>query len=142
MWPGSALLQPSPWRGQASAQAQIGGRVGSPPYLCFPTLLSTGVGMLCSSVTKSQIAVIFLAMIATLLPAAQLCGLTNPVPNDGSLASIIGNVYPTTYMLLISRGVFNKGLFVADLLTPTLILVAEIAVISGLGILLQRKQER
>ena len=45
-------------------------------------------------------------------------------------------------MLLISRGVFNKGLFAADLLGPTLILVAEIAVISGLGILLQRKQER
>ncbi|MBO5763437.1 MAG: ribosome-associated ATPase/putative transporter RbbA, partial [Lentisphaeria bacterium] len=78
-------------------------------------ILSTGVGMLCSSVTRSQIAVIFLAMIATLLPAAQLCGLTNPVPNDGSLASIIGNIYPTTYMLLISRGVFNKGLFAADL---------------------------
>ena len=57
-------------------------------------------------------------MIATLLPAAQLCGLTNPVPNDGSLASIIGNIYPTTYMLLISRGVFNKGLWFADLVVP------------------------
>ena len=105
-------------------------------------ILSTGMGMLCSSVTRSQIAVVFLAMIATLLPASQLCGLTNPVPDDGSLASIIGNIYPTTYMLLISRGVFNKGLWAADLIGPTVILVAEIAIISGLGIILQRKQER
>ena len=105
-------------------------------------ILSTGMGMLCSSVTRSQIAVVFLAMIVTLLPASQLCGLTNPVPDDGSLASIIGNIYPTTYMLLISRGVFNKGLWAADLIGPTVILVAEIAIISGLGIILQRKQER
>ena len=105
-------------------------------------ILSTGMGMLCSSVTRSQIAVVFLAMIVTLLPASQLCGLTNPVPDDGSLASVIGNIYPTTYMLLISRGVFNKGLWAADLIGPTVILVAEIAIISGLGIILQRKQER
>ena len=119
---------------------------GSLPLLLVTLLiyciLSTGMGMLCSSVTKSQIAVIFLAMISTLLPASQLCGLTDPVPNDGSIASLIGNIYPTTYMLLISRGVFNKGLWVADLWGPSLILLAEIAVISGLGILLQRKQER
>lgn len=119
---------------------------GSLPLLLCTLLvyciLSTGMGMLCSSVTRSQIAVIFLAMIATLLPASQLCGLTNPVPNDGSIASVIGNIYPTTYMLLISRGVFNKGLWVADLIGPSLILAAEIVVVSGLGILLQRKQER
>ena len=105
-------------------------------------ILSTGMGLLCSSVTRSQIAVIFLTLIATMLPASQLCGLTNPVPNDGSLSSIVGHIYPTTYMLLISRGVFNKGLHFADMTIPLLILTAEIAVISGLGILSQRKQER
>ena len=105
-------------------------------------ILSTGMGLLCSSVTRSQIAVIFLTLIATMLPASQLCGLTNPVPDDGSLSSIVGNIYPTTYMLLISRGVFNKGLYFADMAVPVLILTAEIAVICGLGILSQRKQER
>ena len=65
MWPGSALLQPSPWRGQASAQAQIGGRVGSPPYLCFPTLLSTGVGM-----TRNPLPTLVLPALHWLLGAA------------------------------------------------------------------------
>jgi len=104
-------------------------------------ILSTGMGMLCSSVTKSQIAVIFLTMLATTLPASQLCGLTNPVPNDGSVGSLIGHVFPTTYMLLISRGVFNKGLGFAELPGPFFILAAEIIFICGIGIVLQRKQE-
>ncbi len=105
-------------------------------------VISTGCGMLCSSVTKSQIAVIFLSMIATMLPASQLCGLSKPVVNDGSIAAIIGQIYPTTHMLLISRGVFNKGLHLADLMTPTGILLLEIVIVCGFGILLQRKQER
>ncbi|MGI5922752.1 MAG: ribosome-associated ATPase/putative transporter RbbA [Lentisphaeria bacterium] len=105
-------------------------------------ILSTGLGMLCSSVTRSQIAVIFLTLVATMMPAVQLCGLTDPVPNDGSLSSVIGNIYPTTHMLLISRGVFNKGLHFVDMRVPVLILAAEIVVICGLGILTQRKQER
>jgi ribosome-dependent ATPase len=81
-------------------------------------------------------------LIATMMPAVQLCGLTDPVPNDGSLSSIVGNIYPTTHMLLISRGVFNKGLHFADMRIPVLILTVEIVAICGLGILLQRKQER
>ncbi|NMA19100.1 MAG: hypothetical protein GX927_00850, partial [Lentisphaerae bacterium] len=48
----------------------------------------------------------------------------------------------TTHMLLISRGVFNKGLHFADMRIPVLILTVEIVAICGLGILLQRKQER
>ncbi|MCQ2352681.1 MAG: ribosome-associated ATPase/putative transporter RbbA [Victivallaceae bacterium] len=105
-------------------------------------ILSTGLGLLCSSVTKSQIAVIFLAMVATLMPATQMCGLTHPVPDDGSLTALIGAIYPTTHMLLISRGVFNKGLYLIDLWRPLLVLVAEIAVIGTIGVLLLRKQEK
>ena len=104
-------------------------------------ILSTGLGLLCSSVTRSQIAVIFLAMIATILPAVQLCGLINPVSNDLTADGIVGHIYPTTYMLLISRGVFNKGLYFSELYPYLLVMVAEIFVICGIGIMLQKKQE-
>ena len=67
--------------------------------------------------------------------------MINPVSNELNYEGIVGHIYPTTYMLLISRGVFNKGLFWGDLYGPFLILVAEIAVIDGIGILLQKKQE-
>ena len=104
-------------------------------------ILSTGIGMLCSSVTRSQIAVIFLAMVITILPSVQLCGMINPVSNDLNFEGIVGHIYPTTYMLLISRGIFNKGLDFTELYGYLLVMTAEIFVICGIGIMLQKKQE-
>ena len=108
--------------------------------ICY-CAISTGIGLLASSVTRSQIAVIFLTMIGTLLPAVQLCGLTNPVDTQEGMARVIGEIYPTTYMLLISRGVFNKALGFADLYQPILVLLIMIPIIITLGVLFQKKQE-
>ena len=99
------------------------------------------MGLLASSVTRSQIAVIFLTMIGTMLPAVQLCGMTNPVDTQEGLARVIGEIYPTTHMLLISRGIFNKALNFADLKQPIIALLITIPVILGLGVLFQKKQE-
>lgn len=104
-------------------------------------IVSTGFGLLASSVTRSQIAVIFLTMLGTMLPAVQLCGLTNPVETQQGPALIIGKIYPTTHMLLISRGVFNKALGFADLHHEFMILVITVPIILGLGILCLKKQE-
>lgn len=92
--------------------------------------------------TRSQIAVIFLAMLGTLIPSVQLCGMTTPVETQEGIARIIGSIYPTTYMLLISRGVFNKALDFADLYHQIMILAVMIPVILGAGVLLQKKQEK
>lgn len=104
-------------------------------------IVSTGMGLLASSVTKSQIAVIFLTMIATLMPAQQFCGLMNPVNTQQGLARIIGEIYPTSHALLICRGIFNKALSFNDLIKPMLSLVITIPVVLSIGILLQKKQE-
>lgn len=104
-------------------------------------IISTGMGLLASSVTKSQIAVIFLTMTGTMLPAVSLCGMINPVETQSGMAYFIGKIYPTTYMLLISRGVFNKALTFTDLFHPILYLVITIPIVLGTGILLQKKQE-
>ena len=104
-------------------------------------VIATGMGLLASSITKSQIAVIFLTMLGTLLPSVQLCGMTTPVESQEGIARLIGSLYPTTYMLLISRGVFNKALYFADLARPVGVLALMIPVIIGAGIMLQKKQE-
>ena len=104
-------------------------------------IISTGMGLLASSVTRSQIAVIFLTMLATMLPATQLCGLINPVSTQQGLARVIGTIYPTTYMLLISRGVFNKALGFVELGKPLFALVIMIPIITFLGVICQKKQE-
>jgi ribosome-dependent ATPase len=70
-----------------------------------------------------------------------LCGLINPVDTQSGLARLIGEIYPTTHMLLISRGVFNKALTVADLQTPFITLAVTIPIVIALGTVLQKKQE-
>ncbi|MCI5779152.1 MAG: ribosome-associated ATPase/putative transporter RbbA [Lentisphaeria bacterium] len=118
---------------------------GSIPFLLISLavycVVATGFGLLASSVTRSQIAVIFLTMLATVLPATQLCGLINPVESQAGLSRLIGECYPTTYMLLISRGVFNKALGFAELHTQLLVLIAFIPFNVVVGTLLQKKQE-
>lgn len=105
---------------------------------CF---ISTSMGLLASSVTRSQIAVIFLTMLGTVLPAVQMCGMTNPVSTQSGIARIIGSLYPTTYMLLISRGVFNKALALGDLHLEILALLIMVPVVSAAGIMLLKKQD-
>lgn len=105
-------------------------------------IITTGMGLLASSVTRSQIAVIFLTMLATMLPATQLCGMINPVSTQEGLAWLIGVSYPTTYMLLICRGVFNKALGFAELYKPFCYLLCAIPVVIFLSTVCQRKQEK
>lgn len=104
--------------------------------------ISTAMGLLASSVTRSQIAVIFLTMVGTLIPAVQFCGLLNPVLTLNGVGRFIGTIYPTTYMLLVSRGIFNKALHFSDLLMPLAIMALMVPVFTGLGIAVLRKQEK
>ena len=103
---------------------------------------ATGMGLLASSVTKSQIAAMFFAMIGTLIPAAQFSGLTDPVSSLEGSGRFIGEIYPATHMITISRGVFNKALGFADLSGAFWPMLVSVPVIIGAAILLLRKQER
>jgi ribosome-dependent ATPase len=78
-------------------------------------LCSTGMGLLASALTKSQIAAMFFTMVGTMIPAVQFAGLINPVSALEGVGRIVGEVYPASYMLIISRGVFAKALGFADL---------------------------
>lgn len=105
------------------------------------SFISTAMGLLASSVTRSQIAVIFLTMLGTILPAVQMCGMINPVSTQTGLARLIGYIYPTSYMLLITRGVFNKALYFADLNRELLALFISAPIISFAGIMCLKKQD-
>ena len=105
-------------------------------------LSSTALGLLASTVTRSQIAAMFFTMIGTMLPAVQFSGLLNPVSSLEGAGHLIGTLYPATYMFTISRGVFSKGLSLADLQGSIWPLLLSFPVILGGAILLLKKQER
>ncbi|MBH2019232.1 MAG: ribosome-associated ATPase/putative transporter RbbA [Burkholderiales bacterium] len=104
-------------------------------------MTSTGMGLLASTFTRSQIAAMFVTSITTILPTVQFSGLTNPVSSLEGVGSLIGQVYPATYMLTISRGVFSKALGLADLQGAFWPLLASAPVVLGATIALLKKQE-
>lgn len=106
------------------------------------SVCATGMGLLASSVTNSQIAAMFFAMIGTMIPALQFSGLLDPVSSLQGVQRLIGLVYPVAHMIDISRGVFNKALGFADLGGSLLAILLAVPVIVGAAILLLRKQER
>ncbi|WP_440105560.1 ribosome-associated ATPase/putative transporter RbbA [Acidovorax sp. BL-A-41-H1] len=102
---------------------------------------STGMGLLASTVTRSQIAAMFFAMVGTLIPAVQFAGLINPVSAMTGFARWVGEVYPASHMFTISRGVFNKALTLQDLQAEFWPMLVAVPVIVGAAIALLRKQE-
>jgi len=111
---------------------------GTVLYLCA----TTSFGLFMSSFTKTQIAALAGTAIATMLPATQFSGLTDPVSSLEGLARAIGTVFPTTYYLIISRGVFTKALGFGDLLGYFAALAAFTPVLTIVTLLLLKKQER
>nr|WP_308637643.1 ribosome-associated ATPase/putative transporter RbbA [Massilia sp. 9I] len=103
---------------------------------------STGIGLLASSFTRSQIAAIFFTMIGTMIPAIQYAGLINPVAALEGAARAIGEAYPASHMLTISRGVFGKALGLRELAGDIAALLAALPVILCLAIAALPKQER
>lgn len=108
--------------------------------LIFVTV-STGMGLFASIFTRSQIAALFLTMIGTMIPAIEFAGLLNPVSSLEGAGKMIGQIYPATYMLIISRGVFGKALGLSDLHTLFVPMLLAIPVILGLSIALLKKQD-
>ena len=104
-------------------------------------LISTGMGLLASAVTRSQIAAMFFAMVGTLIPTTQFGGLMDPVSSLEGGARVIGEIYPASHMFIISRGVFNKALGFGDLSANFWPLLLAVPVIVGTAIALLRKQE-
>ena len=106
------------------------------------SIIATGMGLLASAVTRSQIAAMFFALIGTIIPASQFSGLTDPVSSLEGVGRWVGEIYPATHMFAISRGVFSKALTLGDLTAAFTALALAIPVIMGIAIWALPKQER
>ncbi|WP_372617191.1 ribosome-associated ATPase/putative transporter RbbA [Falsiroseomonas sp.] len=103
---------------------------------------ATGIGLVMSAFTRTQIAALFGTAIATMMPATQFSGMLQPVASLEGAGRVIGELFPTGHFMKISVGAFTKGLGFADLVPFLLPLAAFIPVLTVAGVLLLRKQER
>ncbi len=104
-------------------------------------VVATGIGLLASTFTRSQIAAIFMTIIGTMVPVVQFSGLLTPLSSLEGSGKWIGTIYPATYMLAISRGVYNKALGFADLSSQFWPMLASVPVILIVTVAMLRKQE-
>ena len=111
--------------------------VGAVLYLSCATAL----GLLMSTFTKSQIAAVFGTAIATLVPAIQFSGLIYPVSSLEGIGALVGQLYPTSHFLVISRGVFSKALGFAELYGYFVPLLLTFPLLLALSASLLKKQE-
>ncbi|MFA7555157.1 MAG: ribosome-associated ATPase/putative transporter RbbA [Spongiibacteraceae bacterium] len=103
---------------------------------------TTGLGLLISSFTKTQIAALAVTAIITLLATVSFSGLTSPVSSLEGVGAIIGQSFPATYYLNISRGIFTKALGFHDIYFDLLKLSVFVPVLTLLSWLSLSKQER
>ena len=129
---------------QALVQFRIPFKGGLLAYLAgtvIYVMATTSLGLLASTLTRSQVAAIAGTAIATMIPAIQYSGVIDPVSSLHGLGKLIGSVYPTTHYLTISRGTFAKALDFGDLLGAFWPLLLAVPVLTLLSWLLLKKQE-
>jgi ribosome-dependent ATPase len=102
---------------------------------------STGIGILVSTLTRTQVAALFATAVFTLIPACNFAGLTDPVSSLEGFGRVIGDVYPTSFFITISRGTFNKALGFGGLYGSFIPLLIAIPVLIGLSAVFLKKQE-
>jgi ribosome-dependent ATPase len=115
-------------------------------FLAFMTgaflyiVTTTAMGLFVSTFMKSQIAAIFATTLLTIIPARQFSGMIDPVSSLQGLGALIGQIYPTTYFMIIARGAFSKALDFAALSQSFLPILIAIPVFLGMAAALLKKQ--
>lgn len=91
-------------------------------------ITALSIGLMISTVAKSQQVAMMVAMIMTLLPTVMLSGFIFPIASMPKLLQYLSYIIPARYYLHIVRGIILKGSTFFDLVQPTLFL----GIISGI----------
>jgi ribosome-dependent ATPase len=102
---------------------------------------STGIGIFVSTLTRTQVAALFATAVFTLIPATNFAGLIDPVSSLEGFGRMVGEVYPTSFFITISRGTFNKALGFDSLYGSFIPLLIAMPVLLGLSAAFLNKQE-
>ena len=119
---------------------------GSFLMLTLCTLLyvtaTTGIGMVISTFTSSQVAAVFVTAILTIMPSIQFSGFLQPVSTLEGQARIIGSIWPTSYYMHSSVGAYTKGLGPDLLMQDLVVLACCIPVLWAVSTVALKKQEK
>lgn len=98
------------------------------------------VGLLFSTVARTQQQAMLGAFLAIFLPTILLSGFIFPIRNMPWVLKALSVVVPPTHFLVIARGIYLKGVGLGVLWVPALALLGLTACIFGLAVARFRKQ--
>lgn len=101
---------------------------------------SLGMGVLISSVTRSQQVAFQVAIIASLLPSLILSGLVFPIENMPLPIKVLSAMVPPRYFVSMLRGIILKGAPLSSLWFDAVAMLALGVVFNGLAIRKTRKE--
>jgi ABC-2 type transport system permease protein len=99
-----------------------------------------GLGMFISAVAKSQVLATQLAMLATYLPTLLLSGFMFSIDTMPSVLRAVSYLIPARYFLVVTRGIFLKGIGLEVLWTQGLLMLAFAVAGLGLAVVKFRKE--
>jgi ABC-2 type transport system permease protein len=106
----------------------------------FFLLGATGLGMFISAVAKSQLLATQAAMVATFLPAFLLSGFMFAISAMPPVLQGLSYLIPARYFLVVTRGIFLKGVGIEVLRIQGVLMVAFAVVGVGLAVKVFRKE--
>ncbi|RKH74188.1 ribosome-associated ATPase/putative transporter RbbA [Corallococcus aberystwythensis] len=108
----------------------------------FYVAATTGIGMVTSTFTGSQVAAVFVTAILTIVPTIQFSGLLQPVSTLQGGAGVVGSIWPATYYMHASLGAFTKGLGAGLIMKDVAFLAVCVPVLLAISVIGLRKQEK
>ena len=105
-------------------------------------IVTTGIGMVTSTFTSTQVAAVFVTAILTIQPTIQFAGLLQPVSTLEGSARVMGTIWPTSYYMHSSLGAYTKGLGVDLMMADMVYLLCCIPVLLLVSTFGLSKQEK
>jgi ABC-2 type transport system permease protein len=111
---------------------------GNLGLLLFETILfivmALSMGILISTIAKSQQVAMFISLAGLMLPTILLSGFIFPVENMPLLLQWLSNIMPSKWFIVIIRSIMLKGSGIQFLWKETLIILLMISIFIGLSV--------
>jgi ABC-2 type transport system permease protein len=101
---------------------------------------SLGLGLFISAVSRSQVLATQIALVATFLPAFLLSGFMFAIENMPPVLRAISYLVPARYFLVVTRGIFLKGVGISVLRHQALLMLGFAVVGLALAVRSFRKE--
>ena len=102
--------------------------------------VALSLGLLISTVTKSQLVANQMAILITFLPSMLLSNFVFPVENMPKLFQMLTYVIPATYFIDILNGLYLRSVGLDHLWPSYLVLVGMLMVLSSIGFVMLKKE--